>query len=501
MSESCKGDVCTSRFTLHNDCSRYQELLRNAGAGEGEEFPTTTSLFSKTRETEDEDDDEDYDLEDSLMQEEAVKGKENPTKCTRLTTQRQDKGKESDGHEELGDGKGSTVVFQHGGGGGSEADQRSTAAVAKTASRIALYMMREEMKETPVESPVQHSHDFFVISSCGVAAKILNKNVKGHSEEEIVNFHGLKVDKQLLPGDYDANSTVMARYALDPEGKSTRHTQKAQWRSSMVPMSLPGWEQIAASCQEEGWSDADIYSLKDFVAFVNNFKTMGASKSDIRGWRSEQATVKRLGVLELLSMAIRHFLVIQVGVVEQMYVGHAHSRPWLLHSFKVVRANEELGSLKEAGKLYQGHGPLPAVQEKRAEGGEMEEMESQEPVQVTEDAAKPPSKGPAGEEAIAGPSGHAQEELGRGKRVIKSRRWSDDTESSGGQVDPEKTLSKSRRGSLDDNIGGEDILINARRKNPQVSSSAFSKADVALLTLLRRLLQKCRERLLRPVRK
>ena len=77
-------------------------MLRNAGAGEGEEFPTTTSLFSKTRETEDEDDDEDYDLEDSLMQEEAVKGKENPTKSTRLTTQRQDKGKESDGQEELG---------------------------------------------------------------------------------------------------------------------------------------------------------------------------------------------------------------------------------------------------------------------------------------------------------------------------------------------------------------------------------------------------------------
>merc|ERR1712013_672591 len=163
-----------------------------------------------------------------------------------------------------------------------------------------------------------------------------------------------------------------------------------------------------------------------------------------------------------------HFLVIQVGVVEQMYVGHAHSRPWLLHSFKVVIANEELGSLKEAGKLYQGHGPLPAVQKEQAEGKEMGEMETLEPVQVTEDAVMP-RKGPAGgEEAIAGPSGHAQEEWGRGKRVIKSRRWSDDAESSGGQVDPEKTLS--RRGSLDDNIGGEDILINARRKNPQVAA-------------------------------
>ena len=79
---------------------------------------------------------------------------------------------------------------------------------------------------------------------------------------------------------------------------------------------------------------------------------LGASKADVRGWRQEPAKGKRLGVSELLSMAIRHFLLIQVGlkrikqikvftfslkvgVVEQVYVGHAHARPWLLHSFKV----------------------------------------------------------------------------------------------------------------------------------------------------------------------
>ena len=34
--------------------------------------------------------------------------------------------------------------------------------------RIALYMMREEIRDSPLDSrdPVQHSHDFFVISSC-----------------------------------------------------------------------------------------------------------------------------------------------------------------------------------------------------------------------------------------------------------------------------------------------------------------------------------------------
>ncbi len=39
--------------------------------------------------------------------------------------------------------------------------------------RIALYMMREEIHKSPLDSgdPVQHSHDFFVISSCKLQAR------------------------------------------------------------------------------------------------------------------------------------------------------------------------------------------------------------------------------------------------------------------------------------------------------------------------------------------
>ena len=157
------------------------------------------------------------------------------------------------------------------------------------------------------------------------------------------------------------------------------------------------------------------------------------------------------------------FLLIQVGVTEQMYVGHAHSRPWLLHSFKVVRANEELGSLKESGKLYQGHGPLTAPDEEGPlpaqdeQGGGGENQDDVEKIKTNEDATS--SKG---EQSKAG-----EEELGRGKRkVIKSRRISDDAETQGENI----RHPKSRRGSLDDNRGGEDILINPRRKNPQVAA-------------------------------
>lgn len=43
-------------------------------------------------------------------------------------------------------------------------------AVARAATRIALYMMREENEQTDVNKvqETQHAHDFFVVNSCKV---------------------------------------------------------------------------------------------------------------------------------------------------------------------------------------------------------------------------------------------------------------------------------------------------------------------------------------------
>merc|ERR1719273_121741 len=80
---------------------RYQELLRNAGAGDGEEFPTTTTLFSKARE-EDEDDDQD-DLEESFMRENGGQVEDSLLTTNRLSQQKGEK-------EKTGSGKGKEVV-------------------------------------------------------------------------------------------------------------------------------------------------------------------------------------------------------------------------------------------------------------------------------------------------------------------------------------------------------------------------------------------------------
>ena len=109
----------------------------------------------------------------------------------------------------------------------------------------------------------------------------------------------------------------------------------------------------------------------------------------------------------------------QVGIVSQRYVGHSHCREWLLHSFKMTRASEEVGSAKFSGKLYQGHGPLPDTAHD-----------------------EPAADDDVGDEDEGG-SVASRVRRRSGSRVI-------------------------RKNSLDANTGGEDILVNSKRRNPGV---------------------------------
>ena len=335
---------------------RYRELLRNAGTAEGEveeaarrAHPTTTALFTKRNKDEEEG--------DVVKEQEQEKEEEQDSTL--------DSALDSTLEEEEG-GRRSTVVFQ----GGGDADQRSTATVAKTASRIALYMMREEMKESPADSaPVQHSHDFFVISSCAVLARLRGVGEgaeRADGEEEQVTYHGVTVPRWLLPADLSAVEAVLARFALGADGRSTRATQRWGGRRAVVPAEEAPWELVRAACLEEGWGEVDIANLANLCSFIEGFQVLGASKAEVRGWKGGEG-VKVLRVEELLAMAVRQFLVLQVGVVQHRWVAHRHGRPWLLHSYKVLRPSEELGSLKESGKLYQGHGPLHGRQEEQGQ--------------------------------------------------------------------------------------------------------------------------------------
>lgn len=379
---------------------RYKELLKNAGSMDSSDYEvmksptkvTSTSLFTKA-------------------------GSEQRTFDSRESEERELEEKEKRYRlaDDSSSGRESQVVFQEGDG-----DTRSNTTIAKSASRIALYMMREEMKESPLESnPVQHSHDFFVISSCSVLGRILK--AEGFEGLELVDFAGLSIDKRDLPGDYDACKEILQKFALDVNGKSSRRILE---RRSHIPLAAPDIKQLKDSiCLEEGWNENDFSNLESLIIYVHSFGVLGATKADVKKFKT--TGVKKLSLEDVLECGLQYFLILEVGVVEERYVAYDHCREWLLHSFKLTRANEEVGSVKFAGKLYQGHGPLPVNdQDKEGDGSTPKEIVSPENTSDKDDSVAAGVRKRSGE--------------------------------------------RPKRGSLEDNIGGEDIRCNALWKNPQV---------------------------------
>lgn len=449
---------------------RYKELLKNAGSMDSTDYEvmksptkiTSTSLFTKAGS------DPAFDRTGSAERE--IESKEKTFKSS----------------EENKSGRDSQVVFQEGDG-----DTRSNTTLAKSASRIALYMMREEMKESPLESnPVQHSHDFFVISSCSVLGRILKaeeNDIDSDGKEEVV-YAGLVLDKRDLPGDYDSCKDILGQFALDVNGKSGRHMQYHGQRSNRIPLVAADIEDVKTKFVEDGWSEADFPSVIKFCEYVSSFGVFGASKSEVA--RFKASNIKKIKVEEVLQFTIINYMVIEVGIVEQKFVSYEHCREWLLHSFKLNKINEEYGHVKFAGKLYQGHGPSNQDEKKLTDNvPELPLNECNNDAKRKENDQKDGSNSLQLENSsrIRTRSGRicSTESKGGSSDNINEINTNDDTDDkiqaeNIGTEDLEnkqirsssrirtKSGGKRRIGSLDENTGGEDIRCNALQKNPQV---------------------------------
>jgi len=106
-------------------------------------------------------------------------------------------------------------------------------------------MMREEMKESPLDTnPVQHSHDFFVISSCRVFARLLDKG------EDVSNVRV-------------AAGRILGRFGVDVKGLANRATEKK--KRTCLPLAGVELEEVAEQWRTEGWSDEEIGDMKRIV--------------------------------------------------------------------------------------------------------------------------------------------------------------------------------------------------------------------------------------------
>jgi len=389
--------------------TRYKELLRNAGGMDSADLDricksptklTSTALFTRHQ----------SESEESTRGESVEKALEQGEEGSDLEENLERTGDKQDGDEEgIKKDLNSQVVFYD--GEDNSRDTRSNSTVAKSASRIALYMMREEMKDSPLESssPVQHSHDFFVISSCRVFARL--RKIGGKENEPLVNLGSVKAPACELPGNSEAAQKILNKHGVDIMGRWNKNTER--FRRTCVPLSANDIDlgKVEDECKAEGWGEKDVEDLGRIEKMVDEKGEMGAVNADIREMKMEGGK----NVEEVLEKLLEEYLVVRVGVVVVRYVAYKHAKNWLLHSFKInrVRDVEKMDSLKFSGKLYQGNSG-PSTPE--------EENVLEESDEVAEDAS-------------------------RGKKTNPRR--------------------KSRDG-LAEAVGGEDIRCNSLWKNPQV---------------------------------
>lgn len=199
-------------------------------------------------------------------------------------------------------------------------------AVARAATRIALYMMREENEQSDVSKvqETQHAHDFFVVNSCKVVCRL---------KEDIST---------------DAPTEVLV--GIDPNGTRV----KCAVSRSLLPVNAALASQVLDSIKRkavfDGPSDSEDVVLDDLsnkgldrllmqalIAFTLSKKEMGASMQDMQ---EEFRDFKPLLAATLEALTDAQIL-LRTGVTKLVIVHYKKVRPWLIHSRKLLRLDRE----------------------------------------------------------------------------------------------------------------------------------------------------------------
>jgi len=324
---------------------RYKELLRNAGANTNQTdidlmAPSTSERKGSNKVT-----------CTTLFKEKNSRSKSSKTDAKHASPSIEDEnGQDKTTAEKRVTGENNQIVFQEG------SDARSNTALAKSASRIALYMMREEIRESPLDNgdPVQHSHDFFVISTCKLEGRV---NCPAAAEDErLVSYSDIKnIPISWLPGDVTANEELIRKY----NGQGSKCSFNVLERIPYIPLELDVEHHLKDV-------DCEVVELcRQVLHLVEADRELGVEKDVLR----DTVTMRRQQLIDTLCFLTERKIIIPVGIKNQRYVSHKYCRDWLIHTYKINRGGQEkISTSKFSGKLYQGNGPsepLPAVRGKR----------------------------------------------------------------------------------------------------------------------------------------
>ena len=290
---------------------RYKELLRNAGNMDEDDMNIMTEKHEKPTKG----------ITVRALLSKDKKMAKKPSKVAPVSL-------ETPKSQSFDDG----IVFR---GQGSSEEERSHLQVAKCASRIALYLMREELKEGSKESnteqAVQHSHDYFVVSSCRISAKL--DDFKTEEQQQKLTFGSGKqkvsIPSSLLPGKVPSLTKILNKFGLNVYGAWSRETDKL--KTTCLDLKSVSVEDVLAP-----YSGAEKQDLALVYQAILDGKELGASGSDLKTLK-----LKKRSLASAVQTLLDANAVIRTGVTTLRIIAACHADPWILHSFKMSRLQRE----------------------------------------------------------------------------------------------------------------------------------------------------------------
>ena len=241
-------------------------------------------------------------------------------------------------------------------------DERSNLMVAKSASRIALYMMREELREgsgskggieDSLLSNAQHSQDYFVLSSCRIHADILPSNKRTAATVENVRlgqkgpgWNGkpeIEVPSNLLPTDPKCVKQVLNRFGVNMNGMFSQATDKL--KRTCLPKEISTIDEVLINYEGEDLEKNDLKLVYNHIEDKGFLGAQGCNIIDLKLMSEKPLEV-------ILAFLLNVNLIMRVGIVNTRFVASTKAAPWLLHSFKLPRsARDNAPNIAHAGKL------------------------------------------------------------------------------------------------------------------------------------------------------
>nr|CAD7202953.1 unnamed protein product [Timema douglasi] len=220
-------------------------------------------------------------------------------------------------------------------------------AIARAASRVALYLMREDMKGDKMIDENQHAHDFFVVNSCKIFCKILEPPPK----PGFVEISSEKVDKKKNLKGTKENDT--SKECPNTEKDEINKTAKNMDLFNPLPqekiniildyikrfMIVPD-ETISESALHEylvdnGANNEDVEKALNILRFIESKKEIGATIKELREKFLKPECSQSVAVI--LGLLTESRIVLRTGVTTVQYVHHRFSRPWTVNSHRVMR--------------------------------------------------------------------------------------------------------------------------------------------------------------------